>query len=175
MLTNDAGQLNLILSDNRPSEVSHEKHVRMKRIRHFTKEVRGIIGVRAIKSGLTLAALLTVAASLSFAAVGRPRLPKSTNKSYTMTLSSATNLNNDTVLKPGDYVFKFPENTPSPEVEFYTGGKLVVKAQAKVETQPQKNSYTAVELGRKENIDILIAIDPTGLPERLVFNELSGQ
>ena len=127
--------------------------------------------VRVIRFGLTLAAVLVIATSLSFAGGGRFGFGKSSTKSVAVTLDKATKLNNDTVLQPGEYTVKFPDNTQSPEVEFYTDGKLAAKAQAKVETQPQKNEYTSMELGG-ENADVMVAISPDGLPERLVFNEL---
>jgi hypothetical protein len=79
------------------------------------------------------------------------------------------------LLQAGEYTIRIPENTQSPEVEFYTDGRLVAKAQAKVETQPQKNEYTAIETTNEGNTDVVTAIDPSGLPERLVFNESSGQ
>jgi hypothetical protein len=143
----------------------------MKRITHFNKEVRRFMKVRVIRFGLTLAAALVIATSLSFAGGGRFGFGKSSTKSVSVTLDKATKLNNDTVLQPGEYTVKFPDSTQSPEVEFYTDGKLAAKAQAKVETQPQKNAYTSMELGG-ENGDVMVAINPDGLPERLVFNEL---
>jgi hypothetical protein len=130
------------------------------------------MNVRVIRFGLRLAAVLVIATSLSFAGAGRFGSGKSSTKSVTVTFDKATKLNNDTVLQAGEYTVKFPDNTQSPEVEFYTDeGKLVAKAQAKVETQPQKNEYTSMELGEGDNADVIVAISPGGLAEKLVFNE----
>jgi hypothetical protein len=88
-----------------------------------------------------------------------------------VTLDTAAKLNNGTMLKAGDYTIRIPEHTKTPEVEFYVEGKLVAKAQAKVETQPQKNEYTAIEATMKGNTDVVTAIDPGGWREKLVFSK----
>ena len=126
--------------------------------------------VRGIRFGLMLAAALVIATSLSFAGAGRFSFGKSPSKSVTVSFDKATKLSNDTLLQAGEYTVKFLDTTQSPEVEFYTDGKLAAKAQAKVETQPQKNAYTSMELGG-DNADIILAISPGGLAEKLVFNE----
>jgi hypothetical protein len=92
-----------------------------------------------------------------------------------VTLERAVRLNNGTLLQAGEYTIRIPENTQSPEVEFYTDGRLVAKAQAKVETQPQKNDYTAIETTNEGHTDVVTAIDPSGLRERLVFSDSNGQ
>ena len=126
------------------------------------------MNVRVIKFGLVLAAALVIAASPSFA---RPRfrLGKSSTKSVTVTFIRATKLSDKTVLPPGDYTIKIPDTAESPEVEFYSNEKLVAKAQPKVETQPQKNDYTSFEAHTGEDTDVLIAVNPEGLAEKLVF------
>jgi len=122
---------------------------------------------------MTLVAALVMAASLSFG--GSWHSGKSSAKSVTVTLGRDAKLNNGTVLKAGEYTVKIPENTPAPEVEFYANGRLVAKAQAKLETRPKKNELTAIETTNDGNTGVVTAIDPSGLPERLVFGESSTQ
>jgi len=130
----------------------------------------------AIRYGLALVAALVIGGSLCFAGGGPFHFGKSSTKSLAVTLTNATKLNSGEVLQAGQYTVKIPaENTQSPEVEFYAGDKLIAKAQAQVETLPQKNDYTAIEITTLENTDVLTAIRPNGLPERLVFSEPTGQ
>lgn len=122
---------------------------------------------------MTLAATLVMAASLSFG--GSWHSGKSSAKSVTVTLDRDAKLNDGTVLKAREYTVKIPENTQAPEVEFYANGRLVAKTQARVETRPQKNESTVTETTNDGNTGVLTAIDPSGLPERLVFGESSTQ
>ena len=145
----------------------------MKLITPVTNEVRRIMNVRAIRLGLSLVAALVIAASLSFAGAWRLGFGKSSIKSFTITLTKATQVTEGTVLQAGDYTVKFSVDTQSPEVEFWADFKLVAKAQAKVEIKPEKNVGTAFELNSGENTDVLLAIDPHGLAEKLVFSEHS--
>jgi len=110
----------------------------------------------------TLAAALALTATLSFA--------RSATKSYSVTLDQDAKLSNGAGLKAGDYTVKIQEHTNSPEVEFYSQGNLVAKEQATVQTRAQKNQYTALELNSKGNTNVLTAIDPNGMRERLVFS-----
>jgi hypothetical protein len=130
------------------------------------------MNVKLVRFVLTLGAALVLAASLSFAGSW---FGKSSTKSFAVTLDSAAKLNDGTMLKAGDYTIKIPEHTQSPEVEFYTDGKLVAKEQAKVQTQPQANEYTAIELTTKRNTNVVTAIDPGGWRAKLVFGKSSGQ
>jgi hypothetical protein len=131
------------------------------------------MNIRTSRLALALIAVLVMAASLSFAGAGRFRLGKSSTgtKSVTVTLPKAAKLNDATVLEAGPYTVKFSTDTPSPEVEFYKDGTLVAKALAKVETRPERNISTAVETGESENTNVIYAIDPSGLAEKLVFAE----
>ena len=129
------------------------------------------MNVKPVTFVLTLAAALVISASLSFAGSW---FGKSSTKSFAVTLDSAAKLSNGTMLKAGDYTVKIQERTQTPEVEFYTEGKLVGKEQAKVETQPQKNEYTAIEATMKGNTNVVTAIDPGGWRERLVFSKSSS-
>jgi hypothetical protein len=131
------------------------------------------MNVKAVRLVMTLAAVLVMATSLSFGRTWHSE--KSSAKSVTVTLDSDAKLNDGTVLKAGEYTVKIPENTQTPEVEFYMNGRVVAKAQAKLETRPQKNDLTAIETTHDGNTGVLIAIDPSGLPERLVFSGASGQ
>jgi hypothetical protein len=130
------------------------------------------MNLRVVRFVLALAAALVMTASMSLA---RSWFRKSSTKSYAVTLDSDAKLSNGSELKAGNYTVKVPENTQSPEVEFYDGGKLVAKEQAKVVTQSQKNEYTALELTTKGNTNVLTAVDPGGLPEKLVFRSSSGR
>ena len=127
---------------------------------------------KAVRSVLALAAALVMTASFSLA---RSWFSKSSTKSYRVALDNNAKLSNGAELKAGSYTVKIPDNTQSPEVEFYDGVKLVAKEQAKVVTQPQKNAYTALELSNKGNTSVVTAIDPGGLSERIVFSSSSGQ
>ena len=130
----------------------------------------------AIRYGLTLVAALVITGSLCFAGAGRFGLGKSTTKSLTVTFTNATKLGNGEVLQAGEYTVKIPaEIVQSPEVEFYAGDKLVAKEQASVEALPQKNGYTSFTMVNEENVDVLTAISPSGLAEKLVFSEPTGQ
>ena len=130
------------------------------------------MNVRALRFVLGFAGALVMTASLSFAGSW---FGKSSTKSLAVTLHSAAKVNDGTMLKAGDYTIRIPENTQSPEVEFYTEGKLVAKAQAKVKTQPQKNEYTAIEITTEGNTNVVTALDPAGLREKLVFSDSSSQ
>lgn len=130
------------------------------------------MNIKAVGSVLALAAALVMTASLGLA---RSWFSKSSTKSYNVTLASDVKLSNGAELKAGDYTIKIPDNTRSPEVTFYDGRKLVAKEQAKVQTQPQKNEYTAVEINTKGNTNVVTAVDPGGLPEKIVFPSSGGQ
>jgi len=130
------------------------------------------MNVKAVRLVLSLTAALIMAASLSFA---RSWFGKSSTKSYSVTLASAAKLRNGAELPAGDYTLKIPENTQTPEVEFYAEGKLVAKEQAKVQAESQKNAYTALELSTKGNTNVIIAVDPGGMSEKLVFSSSNAQ
>jgi hypothetical protein len=132
------------------------------------KEVRTFMNVKAVKFVLSLATAMVVAASVGFA---RSWFGKSSTRSYSVTLDSAATLKNGTTLQAGNYTLKFQENTQTPEVEFYSGGKLIAKEQAKVQAEPQKNPSTSVELNTAGNSNVVTAIDPGGLPEKIVFTD----
>lgn len=119
----------------------------------------------------TITAVLFTTAGLTFA----NWFERSNTKTCHVTLDSAAKLNNQTVLKAGQYTLKIPENTQSPEVEFYADGRLVAKAQAQVKSEPQKNEYTAIELNSNESTNVITAVDPRGLAEKLVFVNSSTQ
>ena len=131
------------------------------------------MNIKSVRLVMTLAAALVMAASPSFG--GSWHSGKSSAKSVTVTLDRDAKLNNGTVLKAGEYTVKIPENTQAPEVEFYANGKFIAKAQAKLETRPHKNDLTSIETTNDGNTGVLIAIDPSGLPERLVFGESRTQ
>lgn len=130
------------------------------------------MNVKSIRVVLTLAAALVMTASLSFAGSWFSR---SSTKSFDVTLAGATKLNNGRVLAAGNYTMKVPEQTRSPEVQFYKDGKLVAKAQAKVKTQPRKNEYTEILTAMQGKSNVITAIEPGGWAERLVFGKASGQ
>jgi hypothetical protein len=130
------------------------------------------MNLRVVRFVLAVAAALLMTASLSLA---RSWFRKSSTKSYAVTLDSDAKLSNGSELKAGNYTVKVPEDTQSPEVEFYDGVKLVAKEQAKVVTQSQKNEYTALELTTKGSANVLTAVDPGGLSEKLVLTGSSGQ
>jgi hypothetical protein len=130
------------------------------------------MNLKVVRFVLALAAALVMTASLSLA---HSWFGKSSTKSFNVTLASDAKLSNGAELKAGNYTIKIPENTKSPEVAFYDGGKLVAKERAKVQTQPQKNEYTAVEINTKGNMNIVTAVDPSGLPEKVVFSSSGGQ
>jgi len=113
-----------------------------------------------------------MAASVSFA---RSWFGKSSTKSYTVTLDSAAKLKNGAELQAGNYTLKVAENTQTPEVEFYAGGKLVAKEDAKVQSQSQKNPYTALELNTSGNTNVITAVDIGGMSEKLVFSSSNAQ
>jgi hypothetical protein len=129
-----------------------------------TKPVRLVLG---------LSVALVMVASLSFARSSSSQR-SSKEKSFHVQLD-AVKLNNGTALKAGDYIMKISENTQSPEVEFYRHGKLVAKTQAKVETEPQKNEFTAIETSPKGNARVITAIEPSGWSERLVLSNSGAQ
>jgi hypothetical protein len=131
------------------------------------------MNVKAVRLIMTLAAALVMAANPSFG--GSWHSGKSSAKSVTVTLGRDAKLNNGTMLKAGDYTVRIPENSQAPEVEFYANGRLVAKAQAKLETRPQKNDLTVVETTTDGKTGVLTAIAPSGLPERLVFGASSTQ
>jgi hypothetical protein len=95
-------------------------------------------------------------------------------KSFAVTLDSPAKLSNGTLLEAGNYTMKIPENTQSPEVEFYKEGKLVAKVPAEVKTEPQKNPYTEIELNKMGDINVITAVDPNGWPERLILGTPGG-
>jgi hypothetical protein len=130
------------------------------------------MNAKAVRFVLSLAAALLLAASLSFAGSW---FGKSSTKSYSVALDNAATLTNGTQLPAGNYTVKIPDNTQSPEVEFFSAGKLVAKAQAKVVTQPQRNEYTALEVNTQGNTNVITGVDPGGLSERVVFEGASGQ
>ena len=130
------------------------------------------MNVKAVRLVLSLTATLIMAASVSLAGSW---FGKSSTKSYTVTLDSAAKLRNGTELKAGNYTLKVPENTQTPEVGFYANGKLVAKEQAKVKTESQKNEYTALELDTQGNTNVITAVDPGGMSEKLVFSRSNAQ
>jgi len=130
------------------------------------------MNLKAVRLVLALAAALVMTASLSLAGSW---FGKSSTKSLNVTLDSDVKLSNGAELKAGNYTIRIPEHTQSPEVEFYDGGRLVAKEQAKVVTQPQKNEYTALELTTKGNTNVVTAVDPGGWAEKLVFSSSGGQ
>ena len=121
---------------------------------------------------LSLATALMFAASVGFA---RSWFGKSSTKSYSLTLDSAAKLRNGTELQAGNYTVKITEHTQTPEVEFYSGRKLVTKEQARVQSQPQKNESTAIELNTEGNTGVITAIDPAGMSAKLVFSSSNVQ
>jgi hypothetical protein len=131
------------------------------------------MNVRAIRLALTLVAVLVIAASVGFAGAGRLGFGRSSTKSFSVTLTKATKVTEGTVLQAGEYTIKFSVDTQSPEVEFWSDFKLVAKVQAKVEIQSAKNDRTEFETSIEETPAVLLAIDPAGLPEKLVFSEHS--
>ncbi len=130
------------------------------------------MNVKAVRLILSLATALVVAASVGFA---RSWFGKSSTRSYSVTLDSAAKLRNGTELQAGNYTVKFPENTQTPEVEFYSGGKLVAKEEAKVQSQSVKNGYTAIELNTRGNASVITAVDLGGMSEKLVFSSANVQ
>ncbi len=130
------------------------------------------MNVKAVRLILSLATAMVVAASVGFA---RSWFGKSSTKSYSVTLDSAAKLRNGIELQAGNYSVKVPENTQTPEVEFYSGGKLVAKEQAKVQSQSVKNDYTALELNTKGNASVITAVDLGGMSEKLVFGSANVQ
>lgn len=117
------------------------------------------MNVKSVRLILSLATAMVVAASVGFA---RSWFGKSSTKSYSVTLDSAARLWNGTELQAGNYTVKVPENTQTPEVEFYSGGRLVAKEQAKVQSQSVKNDYTALELNTKGNTNVITGVDLEG-------------
>jgi len=122
---------------------------------------------KAVRFVLSLAAVLVMAASLGFA---RSWFGKSSTKTYSVSLDIAAKLSNGTELQAGNYTVKIPENTQTPDVEFYSGGKLVAKAAAKVVTQSLKNGNTALEISTQGTTPIVTAVDPAGMAEKVVFS-----
>jgi len=130
------------------------------------------MNLKVVRFVLALAVALVMTASLSLA---RSWFGKSSTKSLTVTLDRDAMLNNGAQLKAGGYTLKIPENTQSPQVEFYDGGRLIAKEQAKVVTQTEKNEYTALELTMKGNTNVITAVEPGGWPEKLVFSGADAQ
>ncbi len=130
------------------------------------------MNVKAVRLILSLATAMVVAASVGFA---RSWFGKSSTKSYSVALDSAAKLRNGTELQAGNYTVKVPENTQTPEVEFYSGGRLVAKEQATVQSQSVKNDYTALELNTKGNTSVITAVDLGGMSEKLVFSSANVQ
>ena len=126
------------------------------------------MNIKAARYALALAAVLAITGNLGFAGAGRGR---SSTKSIEVTLIESTKLNNGTVLPPGDYTVKIPEDTQSPEVEFYRGERLVATAQVQVQARSEKNDYTTIEGTDKGDGYVITAIAPRGLPEKLVFSQ----
>ncbi len=130
------------------------------------------MNVKGVRFVLSLATAMVVAASVGFA---RSWFGGSSTKSYSVTLDNAAKLRNGTELQAGNYTVKVAENTQTPEVEFYSGGKLVAKEQAKVQSQSVKNGYTALELNTSGNTSVITAVEPGGLSEKLVFSSANVQ
>ena len=130
------------------------------------------MNAKAVRFVLSLATAMVVAASVGFA---HSWFGKSSTKSYSVTLDSAAKLKNGSELQAGNYTLKVAENTQTPEVEFYFGGKLIAKEQAKVQTQSEKNPYTALELNTQGNKNVITAVDPGGMMEKLVFSSSNAQ
>jgi hypothetical protein len=130
------------------------------------------MNVKAVRFVLSLATAMVVAAGVGFA---HSRPGKSSTKTYSVTLDSAAKLKSGAELQAGDYTVKVPENTQTPEVEFYFGGKFVAKEQAKVQAEPQKNAYTSLELSTAGSAKVVVALDPGGLSERIVFTDSNVQ
>ena len=130
------------------------------------------MNAKAVRFILSLATALVLCASVSFAGSW---FGKSSTKSYAVTLDSAAKLKNGTKLEAGNYTVKVAENTQTPEVKFYSGGKLVGKEQAKVQSESQKNEYTALELNTKGSTAVITAVDPGGRSEKFVFSGSNAQ
>jgi len=130
------------------------------------------MNVKAVRFVLSLATALLMAASVSFA---HSWFGKSSTKSYSVTLDTAAKLRNGTELQPGNYTVKVAENSQTPEVEFYSGGKLVAKEHAKVQTESEKNPYTALELNTQGNSSVIVGVDPGGTSEKLLFGNSNTQ
>ena len=130
------------------------------------------MNVKAVRFILSLTTAMLVAAGVGFA---HSWFGRSSTKTYSVTLATAAKLKDGTELQAGNYILKVPEHTQTPEVEFYSGGKLVAKEQAKVQTQSLKNEYTAIELNTKGNTNVITALDPGGLSEKLVFSSSHAQ
>lgn len=121
-----------------------------------------------VKYGLALAAVLVLAGNLNLG------FGRSSTKSYQVTLGKAAKLNG-VVLEPGDYTIKIPENAQPPKVEFYKGDKLVATAQAQVQSQPQKNDATEIEMVLDENTYVVTSIAPRGSSEKFVLGESGSE
>ena len=107
----------------------------------------------------TLAAILLLAAAC-FAG---------STKSLHITLDHTLKLNGGAMLEPGSYTMKVAEDTKTPMVEFYTDGRLVAKVQGKVRNEVRKNQSTALEITKEGDVNVLMAVDPGGWREKLVF------
>ena len=130
------------------------------------------MNVKTVKFVLSLGTAMMVAASVGFA---RSWFGKSSTRSYSVALDSAARLRNGTELQAGNYTMKVPEHTQTPDVEFYSGGKLVAKEQAKVQPQSEKNEYTALEVNTEGNASVITGVDLKGMSEKLVFGSANSQ
>jgi len=130
------------------------------------------MNVKSVKFAVSLAMAMFAATGVGFA---RSWFGKSSTKAYAVTLDSAAKLTNGTELQAGNYTVKVPENTQTPEVEFYAGGKLIAKEQANVQTQSEKNPYTALELNTQGNTPVITEVDLGGMTEKLVFSGSNAQ
>jgi hypothetical protein len=62
-----------------------------------------------------------------------------------------------------------PDNSQTPNVTFYKGGKPMATVPAKVVTEEKKNSETEVDALTHGNAQALTAIRPAGWNEELTF------
>ena len=127
--------------------------------------------LKGLNAFLGLAVALVFAASLSYGSSFGWH--KSSGKSTHVSFDSPAKLSNGSVLAPGRYMMKVPDDSQSPEVAFYKYGKEVAKAPAKVVAETQKNPYTKVEFTTKGKDQLVTEICPQGWREKLIFGNTS--
>ena len=119
---------------------------------------------------------LSVAAILAAACLGMASgsSHKSSNQAIDVTFTYTAKFNNGTTLPAGKYRMEISAKSPTPDVTFSQGGKVMATIKAKVVSQGNKNPSTVVDTEAAGDAQLVTAIHPDGWDETLIFGS-AGQ
>ncbi len=93
----------------------------------------------------------------------------SSDRRTTINFAETAKFQDGAVLPAGTYRMAVPENSQTPTVTFSKYGKVIATANAKVVTEPKKNSRTEIDSVTKGNAQLVTRIRPAGWDQALIF------